>query len=209
MLTLTLYFGSVIVAETCLVPIFSSTAARAASAPRPSRRRSPRTGRRRRQVVRAREHVAAADVDLVGERQRDRLAGDRVLEIAVHRDDARDGAFAARGQHADLVPCSHHAARDRAGEAAEIEVRAVDPLHRQAERTLLRVVLDVDGLQVLHQRRAVIPGRVLARVHDVVAAQGRQRDRDELLDADLPGERRVVLDDLVEDASSSRPGPSC
>ena len=30
------------------------------------------------------EHVAAADVDLVGERQRDRLPGDRLVEVAVH-----------------------------------------------------------------------------------------------------------------------------
>ncbi len=152
-----------------------------------------------RQVIRSGDDVAATDVDLVGERQRDRLAGNRMIEIAVHSDDARDGAFAARGQHANLVSLLHHAARDRAREAAEIEIRAVDPLHRHAQRALLGVVLDFDGLKVAHQRRTVVPVRVLARVLDVVAAQARHRDRDELLDADLPGERRVVVDDLVED----------
>ena len=123
-LTLTLYFGSVIVAETCLVP--SLQPVRAPGQHRlvghPDHDRLELVGDAG-QVVRARDDVAAADVDLVGERQRDGLAGDGVLEIAVHRDDAGDRAFATRGQDANLVALPHHAARDRAGEAAEIEVR--------------------------------------------------------------------------------------
>ena len=143
-LTFTLYLGSVIVAVTCLVPSFSQYG-------RPGQHRlvgHPHDDRlelvgHAGQVVRPRDDVAAADVDLVGERERDRLAGDRMVEVAIHRDDARDGALATRGQHADAVALPHHAAGDRAGEAAEIEVRPVDPLHRQPQRTVLRQVFDL------------------------------------------------------------------
>ena len=57
---------------------------------RASRRRAPRTGRPPRPARRPRhEHVAAADVDLVGEGERHRLAGDRLVEVAVEGDDPR------------------------------------------------------------------------------------------------------------------------
>ena len=44
-------------------------------------------------------------------------------------------------------------------EAAEIEVRPVDPLHRHAERLGCELGLDVDRLEMLEQRRALVPGR--------------------------------------------------
>ena len=56
-----------------------------------------------------------------------------------------DRADAARRGDDDRVAALHRAAGDRAGEAAEIEVRAVDPLHRQAERRAAALVLDVDA----------------------------------------------------------------
>jgi hypothetical protein len=43
--------------------------------------------------VRACDDVAAADVDLVGERERDRVAGARDVGNARGRDDLRDAAF--------------------------------------------------------------------------------------------------------------------
>ena len=49
------------------------------------------------------DHVAAADVDLVGERQRHGLPGDAELEIAVEGDDALHGRLASRGQDDDAV----------------------------------------------------------------------------------------------------------
>jgi hypothetical protein len=84
-------------------------------------------------AARAADHIAARDVDLVSERQRDRLAGHRQRQIAVGGDDATDRALAARGLRADAVARLDRAAGDGAGEAAEVEVGAVDPLHRQAE----------------------------------------------------------------------------
>ncbi len=90
MLTLTLYFGSVMVAVTCLVPILSqygrpgsigSSDIQTSAASNWSATPGRSDGRC--------DDVAAAAVDLVGERQRDGLAGDGSIEVAVHRDDAR------------------------------------------------------------------------------------------------------------------------
>jgi hypothetical protein len=103
------------------------------------------------------EHVAAAHVDLVLERQRDRLAGDCLGKIAVHRHEPHYLALASRRQHADLVAGLHRAAHYRAREPAEVEVGPVDPLHRQPERRVPDLVLDLDGLEVTHQRRAAVP----------------------------------------------------
>ncbi len=115
------------------------------------------------------DHVAAAGVDLVGEGERDRLTGDRLVEVAVHRDDALDGAGRARRQHADRVTGADRAADDAAGEPAEVEVRTVHPLHRHAERSVGHLVVDRHGLEVAEQRRAVVPRRVGAQLDDVVA----------------------------------------
>ena len=62
------------------------------------------------------------------------------------------------------------AAGDGAGKAAEVEVGAIDPLHRQAEgRALHQAVIDLHRLEVAHQRGAVVPGHRSARRGDVVA----------------------------------------
>ena len=52
------------------------------------------------------------------------------------------------------VAALDRAAGDRAGEAAKIEMRPVDPLHRQAERRAApAVVLDLDALEMIEQIR--------------------------------------------------------
>ena len=92
-------------------------------------------GDRGRRVNRRRD-VAAADVDLLGEGERHRVAALRNFEIAVGGDDARDmDAPAGRLDH-HLVARLDLAARHRAGIAAEIEMRPVHPLHGEAERLL-------------------------------------------------------------------------
>ncbi len=51
------------------------------------------------------QQIAARDVDLVGQRQGDRLAGDRFVEVAVGGDDARDRrALAPTGRRAARRP---------------------------------------------------------------------------------------------------------
>src|SRR5262249_58781276 len=99
------------------------------------------------------DQVAAADIDLVGESQRDRLAGDREVEVAVTSHDALDRRLEAGRVHADAVARPDDAGADGAGEASEVQVGAVDPLPRQAGRPRLHPrLVDLDGLEVLHQR---------------------------------------------------------
>ena len=88
--------------------------------------------------IRGGDDVAAADVDLVGQRQRDRLPRDRVGEIAPIRDEARHAAFPPRRLHPNAVIRPNGPARHDAGEAPEVGVRPVDPLDGHPERGLLQ-----------------------------------------------------------------------
>ena len=144
------------------------------------------------------QHVAAADVDLVGEGERHRLAGDRAVHIAVGSEHARHARAPRRRQHHHLLAHAHAALGQGASEAAEVLVRTVHPLHRQAERSLAHAVGNGHGFQVFKQGRAVVPGRALAARGEVVAAQGRQRDGRHLGNAQQRGQVAVGRHDLGE-----------
>ena len=152
-------------------------------------------------IVGQRDHVAARTVDLVGEAERDRLARNGFVQIAVQRDDAADGAGLARRQHADRVARLDRAGRDQAGKATEVEIGAVDPLYGHTER-LFRVsrAVDLDRFQMFDQCRASIPGRIFRRAGDIVALEPGNRHRRERRDADRLGEFGIVGDDRVEHA---------
>ena len=83
--------------------------------------------------------------------------------------------------------------------AAEVEVGAVDPLGYEAEGLGVRVVVDLDRLEVLHERRSGVPRRVGTGLGDVVTPQCGQRDRDDVLDSELRGEGAVIGIDRIED----------
>ena len=154
-------------------------------------------------VFSAHQYVPAADVDLVFQRERDGLAAHRLRAVTigtVGTDDAGHAALAAGGQRAQPVTHAHFTRADGARKAAEIQVGAVDPLHRQAERLLLRGrTVDRHVFQVRHQRRALVPRRVAAWLGDVVTAQGRHRNADDVRQADLLRKRAVFAFDGVMD----------
>ena len=84
------------------------------------------------------------------------------------------------GRTVDLVAGAHGAARHLAGVAAVVVVlvahRAHHPLDGEAERGLVAVGRGLELLEQLQQRRAVVVGRVLRALGDVVALERRQRD---------------------------------
>ena len=90
----------------------------------------------------------------------------------------------------------HAAAQHGAGIAAKAGV-AVDPLHGEPERLVLGGG-GVDGLEMAKQRRSAIPRHRRTRPHDVVAVQGRDGNGRDVPQAELPGHRRVALDDRGE-----------
>jgi hypothetical protein len=142
------------------------------------------------------DDVPAADVDLVGQRQRDRLPRDRVGEIAPIRDEARHAAFPPRRLHADAVIRPNGPARHDPGEAPEVGVRPVDPLDGHAEGGLLQPrVIDLDRLEMAQQGWPVVPGGLVAEGEDVVTLERGHRDAADAVQADLRGEGAVrVLD---------------
>ena len=152
--------------------------------------RRPRAGMR--------QHVAAGDVDLVGERQRHGIAGARDVEVAVGGDDAGDGRGASGTGDDDGLADHHAPAGDRADEAAEVEVGPVDPLDRHAERPVAAPVGDVHGLEMGDQRRAAVPGHSRARFGQIVPVARRERDRGDVGEAETRGEAGEIGDDAVE-----------
>ena len=125
------------------------------------------------------EHVAAGDIDLVFERQRHRVARFGAFLLLVGDQDRLDFRLLPRTGDDDRLAARDPPARDRAGEAAEIEMRPVDPLHRQAERRAAAILLDLDGFEPLQQMAALIPRRPLTDRRHIVAEAGRDRNREE------------------------------
>src|SRR5690606_21487429 len=102
------------------------------------------------------------------------------------------------GQGDDLVALVHDAGRHGATEAAEVEVGAVDVLHRKTEVGEVAVRGYLHVFQHGHQRVAVVPGRMLARVDDVVAQQCGNRDEREVGNVQFASEIQVVAADVLE-----------
>src|SRR5262249_50905504 len=143
-------------------------------------------------------HVPAGDIDLVLQGDGHGHAREGFGQLPVVGDDGLDPALSPRGQRHDLVAAAKHARGDGTGEAAEVEVRAQDVLHREAQVGQVAVGGDVDRLQIAQERRTEIPGHGAALVDHVVAAKGRDGDELHVGDAQLGHEARVVALDALE-----------
>ncbi len=154
----------------------------------------------RRHVVGMHQQVATGDVDLVFHGQGHGLARAGILQFTFVGDDGLDPAALARRQHHDVVALVHHAAGDGTGEAAEVQVRAVDVLHREAQVGDVAVGRHFDGFEDFHQCRAGVPRRTLAAVDHVVALERRHRHEVQArrLQVDGFGKLQVVGLDRLE-----------
>ena len=161
-------------------------------------------------VIDADEHVTTGDVDLLGRGDGDRPSGAGDVEVAVEGDDAFDGGRDARRLHPHRIAGADDAGLDGAGESAEVEVGPHHELHREPEAFEVDAGVDVDGLEVLHHGRPVVPVHVLAAIDDVVAEQGRHRHEEGIVEIEVGGDgagsrRRSRR----SGPATSRPGPSC
>src|SRR5690606_38636699 len=106
-----------------------------------------------------------------------------------------DRAGLARWDHPHRIARLHGAAGDLAGKAAEVEVGAVDPLHRQTEWPGLRChAFDLDRLEMIDQARAGVPGGVRRRRRgDVVALEAADRYRSAIRDSDTARKLAVIV----------------
>ena len=107
------------------------------------------------------------------------------------------------GQHDHLVARAEHARGDLARVAAVVvqlvRHRARDPLDREARVLEVAVGRHVHVLEVVEQRRALVPGHVLGALDHVVAVQRRDRDEGHVLHVELRRPAREVRADPVED----------
>ena len=156
-------------------------------------------------VLRIAQDIAARDVELVGKGEGDGIAGRRAVEVAVGGDDPRDPRRAARPGDDDFVAGADRSARDRPGKSAKIEMRAIDPLHRKAKRLVAAVFGDIDRLEIVEQRRSMVPGRIGALFEILSpwrAEIGMAHDR---LEVERRGKGFEIGDDLVERRPRSKP----
>ena len=132
------------------------------------------------------------DVDLAVEDDGRREWRVGLVEVAVHGNDAFDDGFLARGQGHDFVARPDSAGGDGAAEAAEVQVRTVNVLDWKAEVDKVAVRRDMHVLEDVHERAAVVPGRVLGGVDDVVTVERGQRHELYIGQLELAGELSVV-----------------
>ena len=145
-----------------------------------------------------RQDVAARDVDVVREGERHRVSGPGFVQVPVRRHDPRDRGQLSGGRDRDAVAGANRARHDRTGEPAEIEVRPVDPLHRESKGLLLERARWLQRLQALEQRRTLVPGQAVRPDRDVVPEAGGQGDGRDRGEGERPGEALVVVDDVTE-----------
>ncbi len=75
-------------------------------------------------------------------------------------------------------------------------------LHREPAVDEVAVGADVHLLEVVQQRRALVPRHVVGALDDVVALQRRDRDEREVVDVELRRELAELVLDLLEPPSS-------
>ena len=156
----------------------------------------------RRRVVRTAEHVAPADVDVVGEAHAHRHRRHRFVDGAAVLIDPGDRRGEPARQHHDLVARAQDPARHLARVPAVVVVvvrhRADHVLHGEPHVDEVAVGADVDVLEVVQQRRAFVPRHVRRVRRDVVAVQRGDGHEREVVDVELRRELAELLADLVE-----------
>jgi hypothetical protein len=159
-------------------------------------------GRHRRLVVDAGDDVAARDVELVLEPHGHRHRREGLPDVPLGPVDGRDAAARARREHDHLVAGSQHAAGDLARVAAVVVVGGVagadHVLDGEADVDEVAVRGHVHVLEVVEQRRALVPGHVRRAVDHVVAFERADRDQRDVGDLEAGGERADLVLDLLE-----------
>ena len=137
-------------------------------------------------VLRARQQIAAGDVDVIGQADRDRHRRKGLRHRALRPVNGRDATGPAAGQDDHFIAGSHDAAGHGPGVAAMVGMLtglgADDVLNGESDVDQVAVTGDVDVLEMAQQRRPVVPGRLIALGDDVVTVQCRHRDGGDVMD---------------------------
>ena len=148
--------------------------------------------------IRADQKVPPRDVYIVDQRDGNRIACLRGRLGAVIGQDILDTGFVAGCGDDDQIADPDRPGRQRSGIAAEVEVRTIDPLHRESKWLFGSFAVDIDGLEIVEQGWAAIPRRYVGQGCDVVPVSGRDRYRHHRGEAELGREGGIFSRDAVE-----------
>ncbi len=129
---------------------------------------------RLRSLGRRGDHVATADVEVVGQGHGDRHRGNRGVKRAVERRDLTDRCAAPAWKHRNSVTGPQHPAADHAGVVAPATGSAEHPLHGQAG-AVARARSPCSGRGVLEGAQdggSSVPRRLVRRLDHIVAGKG-------------------------------------
>jgi hypothetical protein len=144
------------------------------------------------------QDVAARDVELLCQQKGDRLTGRCGGLFRIGPEDPGDRTLPAGGGDDHVVAHRHATGGNGAREAAEVLVRPIHPLHREAQRLRRRIGGDVHRLEVLEQRRPGVPGHGRGPRRDVVAPLRGYGDRADGREAQPRGEGLPMGQHLFE-----------
>ncbi len=85
-----------------------------------------------------------------------------------------------------------------------------DPLHGKPEIFEIDIVVDRNGLQQVHQRRALVPVEIIPALDHHIAMQGRHRDVGDIAQLESVGKSGKVLANIAQILPGNNPpDPSC
>src|SRR6056297_2887133 len=151
-----------------------------------------------RQPVGVHQHVAAADIDLVGQRQRDGLSGPGASHGAAILYDLGHLATATGRQCDNFIAGRNAAADQRAAKASKIRSCAIDVLDREAHSAIQVVLVHRRAFQQVEHGRTLVPIHFAGFSGHIGTVDRAYRHAAETLDAQLIGERLVVGPDAFE-----------
>src|SRR6267378_3395782 len=139
------------------------------------------------------QHVAPAQIDLLIQLQCHGHRGGRLGKFAIVGHDGAHARFSSRGKGNDGIAGMNNSACDAAGEAAKRGVGTNHRLHREAKTLQGIVFRKRDCLEVLQQRRTLIPRHPLAAVDDVVSLKRADRHALDVCDSQPCSERQEIV----------------
>ena len=155
-----------------------------------------------RRVVGLGDGVATGNIDLVLQRHHHRHRGESLGEFAGRALDGFDARGQAGGLRDDRVARLENSARHATGKATEIVVLiGVGPDHgldRETGVDVIHVAADVNSLQRVEQRAALVPRHLGRTIDDVVSVQRRDGNKLDVGNLQAGGELGVGGDNLIK-----------
>src|SRR5215831_1811835 len=146
------------------------------------------------------EEIAARDIDVGFESQRDRVTLVCGIERAVKGDDLLYPRQSARAHHQHASTRRDGTGHHRARKPAKIAIWAIDPLDRKPKWPLRMAIGNVYRMEVIEQRRALIPRHTRRALDYVVTEPGGERDRCDRHIAEVPRKAIKAVGDLLKAA---------